>query len=237
GYQPYSTRFTEDNQSLLISLGSASTDLSEVVVTALGIKRDEKALGYSVSKLDNKDLTEAMPNNWSEALKGKVAGLNITQASSGPLNTSRINLRGNLSLDPAKNQALIVVDGIPMINGNISSGVDQAYGAGASGADKDIPIAFGNGLGDINPDDIESITVLKGAAATALYGSRAGNGALIITTKSGAKHEGGIGITINSNTSISDVLRWPDYQYEYGQGVQNRNAAGELYYSYDLSED
>ncbi|MCL4641059.1 MULTISPECIES: SusC/RagA family TonB-linked outer membrane protein [Olivibacter] len=237
GYQPYSTRFTEDNQSLLISLGSASTDLSEVVVTALGIKRDEKALGYSVSKLDNKDLTEAMPNNWSEALKGKVAGLNITQASSGPLNTSRINLRGNLSLDPAKNQALIVVDGIPMINGNISSGVDQAYGAGASGADKDIPIDFGNGLGDINPDDIESITVLKGAAATALYGSRAGNGALIITTKSGAKHEGGIGITINSNTSISDILRWPDYQYEYGQGVQNRNAAGELYYSYDLSED
>src|SRR5690606_25124495 len=102
---------------------------------------------------------------------------------------------------------------------------------------KDIPIDFGNGLGDINPDDIESVTVLKGAAATALYGSRAGNGALIITTKKGSKRTGGVGITINSNSSINDILRWPDMQYEYGQGNNNRNAAGELYYSYQLSED
>lgn len=237
GYQPYTFTAEQHNENLLINLGTASTDLSEVIVTALGIRRDEKALGYGVSKLDAKDLTEAIPNNWTDALKGRVAGLNITQAGSGPVNSARINLRGDRSLDPTKNEALIVVDGIPMINGRVSSGVDQAYGAGTSGADRDIPIDFGNGLADINPDDIESVTVLKGAAATALYGSRAGNGALIITTKSGTKHDRGIGITVNSNTSINDVLRWPDYQYEYGQGNNNRNAAGELYYSYGLSED
>lgn len=211
--------------------------LSDVVVTALGIKREEKALGYGVSVVEGKDLTEAISSNWSDALKGKVAGLNLTQAGSGPVNSTRINLRGDRSLDVNGNEALIVVDGIPMINGKVSSGVDQAYGAGASGPDKDIPIDFGNGLSDINPEDIASVTVLKGAAASALYGSRAANGALIITTKSGQKRQGGIGITINSNTSIEDVLRWPDYQYEYGQGNNNRNEAGELYYSYGLSED
>lgn len=237
GYAPYTFKVEQPNENLLINLGASSTNLSEVVVTALGIKRDEKALGYAVSKLDSKDLTEAIPNNWTDALKGRVAGLNISQAGSGPVNSARINLRGDRSLDPTKNEALIVVDGIPMINGRVSSGVDQAYGAGASGADKDIPIDFGNGLADINPDDIESITVLKGAAASALYGSRAGNGALIITTKRGTKHDRGIGISVNSNTSINDVLRWPDYQYEYGQGNNNRNAAGDLYYSYGLSED
>ncbi|WP_233632683.1 SusC/RagA family TonB-linked outer membrane protein [Parapedobacter sp. ISTM3] len=216
----------EDNQAL-----------SEVVVTALGIKREEKALGYGVSVVKGEDLTDAISNNWSDALKGKVAGLNLTQTGSGPLNSTRINLRGDRSLDINGNEALVVIDGIPMINGKISSGVDQAYGAGASGVDKDIPIDFGNGLSDINPDDIESVTVLKGAAASALYGSRAANGALIITTKSGRRREGGIGITVNSNTSIQDVLRWPDWQYEYGQGNNNRNANGDLYYSYHLSED
>src|SRR5699024_12544226 len=93
-----------------------------------------------------------------------------------------------------------------------------------------------NGLRDVDPDDIESISVLKGAAATALYGSRAGNGALIITTKSG-KDTKGLGITFNSNTSVDDVLRWPDYQYEYGQGTNARNDDGEMYYSYGPSED
>lgn len=220
-----------------ITLQPDDNTLKEVVVTALGIKREEKALGYGVSTIGEESITNAMSNNWSDAMKGKVAGLNILQTGAGPLNSARINLRGDRSLDPNKNEALIVVDGVPMINGKASSGVDQAYGAGASGADKDIPIDFGNGLGDINPDDIESVTVLKGAAATALYGSRAGNGALIITTKSGKKNSKGIGVTINSNTSISDVLRWPEYQYEYGQGNLNRNKNGDLYYSYGLSPD
>ncbi|GAB3765103.1 SusC/RagA family TonB-linked outer membrane protein [Spirosoma pomorum] len=237
GFQTHRFKADRNETNLVIYLENAQKDLNEVVVTALGIKREEKALGYSVSTIKEDQITQALPNNWSDALKGKVAGLNILQTGSGPLNSARITLRGDRSLDPNKNEALIVVDGIPMINGKVSSGVDQAYGAGASGADKDIPIDFGNGLGDINPDDIETVTVLKGAAATALYGSRAGNGALVITTKSGKRKGKGVGVTVNSNFSVNDVLRWPEYQYEYGQGNLNRNATGELYYSYGLSAD
>ncbi|QNL49191.1 SusC/RagA family TonB-linked outer membrane protein [Olivibacter sp. SDN3] len=236
GYQMYTTTITKAESQLAIMLSDDANELNEVVVTALGIKRESKALGYAVSTVRGSDISEAMPNNWTDGLKGKVAGLNLTQAGSGPINSTRINLRGDRSLNPAKNEALIVVDGVPMINGRVSSGVDQAYGAGATGEDKDVPVDFGNGLSDINPDDIESVTVLKGAAAAALYGSRAGNGALIITTKKGSR-KNGLGITINSNNSINDVLRWPDYQYEYGQGNLNRNSAGDLYYSYGLSED
>ncbi|MFB2118939.1 SusC/RagA family TonB-linked outer membrane protein [Parapedobacter sp. 2B3] len=237
GYETQTVTITASERNLVVALQLSSTEISEVVVTALGIEREAKGLGYAVSTVKGDDLTEAMPSSWSDAMKGKVAGLNLIQAGSGPLNTTRINLRGDRSFDAGGNEALIVVDGIPMINGKASSGVNDAYGAGVVGGDKDIPIDFGNGLGDINPDDIESVTVLKGAAATALYGSRAGNGALIITTKKGSKRTGGVGITINSNSSINDILRWPDMQYEYGQGNNNRNAAGELYYSYQLSED
>lgn len=237
GFTPATQRVTGSTENLVIRLQARTTEIEEVVVTALGIEREAKGLGYAVSTIKGDDITEAMPSSWSDALKGKVAGLNLTQAGSGPLNSTRINLRGDRSFDANGNEALIVVDGVPMINGKVSSGVNDAYGAGVTGNDKDIPIDFGNGLGDINPDDIESVTVLKGAAATALYGSRAGNGALIITTKKGRQRTRGIGITINSNTSLNDVLRWPDWQYEYGQGNNNRNANGELYYSYQLSED
>lgn len=236
GLSPYEMEVTRAESGLVIQLQNEARGLSEVVVTALGIEREAKGLGYGVTTVKGEDLTEAMSNNWTDALKGKVPGLNLTQASSGPINSTRINLRGDRSLDPNRNEALIVVDGIPMINGKASSGVDQAYGPGASGDDKDIPIDFGNGLSDINPDDIESVTVLKGAAATALYGSRAGNGALIITTKSG-RNKDGIGVSFNSNTSVNGILQWPDRQYEYGQGNNNRNADGELYYSYQLSPD
>src|SRR5690606_36671368 len=124
------------------------------------------------------------------------------------------------------------IDGIPMVNGQLSSGVGDAYGVGGT----DVPIDFGNGLSDINTDDIESVTVLKGAAATALYGSRAGNGALIITTKSG-KNMKGLGISVNSNTSIIDVLRWPEYLFVYGQVTNPRNSEGELFYSFQPSDD
>lgn len=237
GYLPLTRKWTSAASNVAISMKQSDQQISEVIVTALGIKREEKSLGYAVSKISGEQMTDAVPSNWVDAMKGKVAGLNISQASSGPLNTARINLRGDRSLDPANNEALIVVDGIPMVNGRFSSGVTDAYGAGSSGADKDIPVDFGNGLGDINPDDIESISVLKGAAATALYGSRAGNGALIITTKSGNRNGKGIGVTVNSNSSFQNVLKWPEFQYEYGQGNLNRNANGELYYSYQLSED
>lgn len=237
GYHSKTQQWTSDSQSVRINLTTSDESIEEVIVTALGIKREEKSLGYAVSQVTGKQMTDATPSNWVDAMKGKVAGLSITQASSGPLNTARINLRGDRSLDPKNNEALIVVDGIPMVNGRFSSGVTDAYGAGSSGPDKDIPIDFGNGLGDINPDDIESISVLKGAAATALYGSRAGNGALIITTKSGNKNKKGIGISINSNSSFQSILKWPDFQYEYGQGNLDRNADGDQYYSYGLTED
>lgn len=236
GYQLVQKKFNENQVNVMIRLSASSSELNEVVVTALGIKRESKSLGFGATVVNGKEISDAPSNNWSDALKGKVPGLMLTQAGSGPINSTRINLRGDRSLS-GNNEALIVLDGVPILTRSVSSGVTDAYGAGSSGQDKDIPIDFGNGISDINPDDIESITVLKGAAAAALYGSRAQNGALIITTKSGSKREKGIGITVNSNSSFNDVLRWPDYQYEYGQGNLNKNAAGELYYSYGASED
>jgi hypothetical protein len=137
--------------------------LQEVVVTALGIKRDEKGLGYSAQALDEKSMTDARSNNWSSALSGKVAGLNLISSGSGPLNSTRIKLRGDNSFITDNNTALIVLDGVPMNTGSVTSGVTNAYGAGSG---NDVPIDFGNGIADINPDDIESITVLKGARFT-----------------------------------------------------------------------
>ncbi|WP_245588160.1 SusC/RagA family TonB-linked outer membrane protein [Algoriphagus terrigena] len=225
----------ENQTELTVRMQLESDSLSEVVVTALGIKREEKALGYATQKVDSEELLDARSNNWSDALRGKVAGLNVLSAGSGPMNSSQISLRGDNSLNPNGNFALIVVDGVPMNSGLTSSGVSNAYGAGSG---NDVPVDFGNGIADLNPDDIENITVLKGASATALYGSRAANGALIVTTKSGAKKTKGLGVTINSNFSLQNVLRWPDFQYEYGQGTGRAfNADGELYYSYGASED
>lgn len=225
------------NNSVLVKMKNSFAQLSEVVVTtALGITRQQKALGYSAQKVEADDLNDARSNNWSSALSGKIAGLQLLSAGSGPVNSTRITLRGDISLNPNNNNALIVVDGVPMSNRNMTtSGVDNAYGAGSG---NDVPIDFGNGISDINPDDIESITVLKGPGATALYGSRAGNGAVLITTKSGSRKDKGIGVTINSNISFNTVLKWPDYQYEYGQGTGKAvNTAGEKYYSYGATVD
>lgn len=217
-----------------VKLEEDQTVLTEVVVTALGIEREQKALGYAVQSIDSENISTARPNNIMNALSGKVAGLNLVAAGSGPVNSVRVSLRGDNSLNPNGNNALIVLDGVPMNSDLTSSGVGNAYGAGSG---NDVPIDFGNGIADINPDDVESISVLKGASATALYGSRAANGALIITTKSGRKGKG-IGVTVNSNVSFNDVLRWPDWQYEYGQGTGRAfNDKGELYYSYGPSED
>ena len=208
--------------------------LQEVVVTALGIEREQKALGYATQTVSGESITNARANNFVQALSGKVAGLNLISPGSGPINSTRVSLRGDNSLNPNGNNALIVLDGVPMSSDMTSSGVNSAYGAGSG---NDVPIDFGNGIADINPDDIESITVLKGPGAAALYGSRAANGALIITTKSGAGRNEGIGVTVNTNISFSDVLKWPDYQYAYGQGTESLNEEGEPYYSYGPSED
>lgn len=225
----------QNQTDLTIRLRLDSDVLGEVVVTALGIKREEKALGYATQKVDSEQLLDARSNNWSDALRGKVAGLNVLSAGSGPMNSSQISLRGDNSLNPNGNFALIVVDGVPMNSGLTSSGVSNAYGAGSG---NDVPVDFGNGIADLNPDDIENITVLKGASATALYGSRAANGALIVTTKSGSRKNKGLGITINSNFSFQNVLKWPERQYEYGQGTgKSFNSNGDPYYSYGASAD
>lgn len=221
--------------NLNIGIVTSTTNMEGVVVTALGIKRSEKALGFASQTLNSGDVNDARSNNFVHSLSGKVAGLSLISPGSGPLNSVRVTLRGDASLNPNGNNALIVLDGVPMNNSMTSSGVGNAYQAG-SGAD--VPVDFGNGISDINPDDIENITVLKGPSATALYGSRASGGALIITTKSGAGKNKGIGITVNSNFSINDVLKWPDYQYTYGQGTGKQfNSAGEKYYSYGTTSD
>jgi TonB-linked SusC/RagA family outer membrane protein len=207
-----------------IILKQDAKGLTEVVVTALGIKREEKSLGYAAQTINENAVKDAKSNNWANTLTGKVAGLNIQGTGSGPIGSSRITLRGESSLNLDNNQALIIVDGIPISNKITGTGFKAHLAA-------DSPIDFGSSVTDINPDDIASITVLKGPGATALYGSRAAGGAIIITTKSGARKDKGIGITYNTNVSIDQVNRWPDYQFEYGEG---RTSA---YYSYGDSPD
>lgn len=234
-YSPFRLVADKNQNGKVILLNQSVNEMESVVVTALGITRKEKSLGYAVQNIAGENLTDARSNNWSSALSGKVAGLNILSSGSGPFNSQRISLRGDASLNMDGNNALVVIDGVPKNSSMTSSGVTNAYGAGSG---NDIPVDFGNGIADINPDDIESITVLKGPGATALYGSRASGGALIITTKSGARKEKGIGISFNSNTSVNTILKWPDYQYEYGQGTGKAlNSAGEKYYSYGASAD
>lgn len=207
---------------LSISLKESAEMLDNVVVTALGIKRAEKALGYAVTTVQGEDLTSALSNNWTDALSGKVAGLNLIKSGGGPGGSNRIILRGESSLS-GDTEALIVVDGVVI---NSSSGKTTGIANNAYGGD-DSPIDYGSGLNDINPEDIENVTVLKGAGASALYGSRGANGAIIITTKSGSARKKGLGVTLTSNTLMQRIARWPDYQSEYGQGTE-----GSDYYSY-----
>jgi TonB-linked SusC/RagA family outer membrane protein len=215
-----------DDSTYDVTLREDATSLDEVVVTVLGIKREEKALGYAVTKIDNEQLTEAKSNNWTDALSGKVAGLNLVRSGGGPAGSNKIVLRGESSL-AGDNDALIVVDGVVLGGSNRNTGNGStAY------LQSESPVDFGTSLNDINPEDIESVTVLKGPAATALYGARGGNGAVIITTKSGKSRKKGIGVTFNSNAALDQISRWPDFQYEYGQG-----AAGENYYSYNATAD
>lgn len=228
GFTSINRVFNETQSNVAIRMKDETNLLDAVVVTALGIKREEKALGYSVTTVKGDQLTEAISNNWTNALTGKVAGLNLVKSGGGPAGTNKIILRGENSLT-GNSEALIVVDGVIT-----SSSSGRSTGSGSSAyLSGDSPADFGNGLADINPDDIENVSVLKGPAATALYGSRGGNGAVIITTKSGRLNQKGIGITLNSNSSFETINRWPDYQNEYGQGDQGQD----LYYSYLATAD
>lgn len=192
--------------SLNITLGEDSQLIDEVVVTALGIKREKKALGYAMQEVKGDKLTETRDANVANALAGKIAGVQINQSSTGVGGSTRILIRGNNSI-AGNNQPLIVVDGVPI--DNFSSDTDDYWGNSA--------IDKGSGISDINPDDIESMSVLKGPAAAALYGSRAGNGVVMITTKKGTSGKG-IGISFNSNLTFESPMMTPDFQNVYGQG-------------------
>src|SRR5690606_832479 len=167
-----------------------------VVVTALGIKREKKSLGYALQEIKGGDLVESRETNLSNALSGKVAGLQVIRGSNGPASSSKIVLRGNNSLT-GDNQPLIVVDGVPM--NNFNGGTAEFWNP-----DSDM----GNGLGDIDPENIESMSVLKGACAAALYGSRDGNGVILITTKTG-KAQKGLGITYSVTTGFDTIFISP----------------------------
>jgi TonB-linked SusC/RagA family outer membrane protein len=192
--------------SIDVTLEVSAETLSEVVVTALGIERETKSLGYSVTNVKGEEFTKAREINIGNALVGKVAGVNSSAPASGPGGSSRVTIRGNSSLN-FDNQPLYVINGIQMNNDNLGS-------AGTwGGAD------MGDGISGINPDDIEDITVLKGGAAAALYGQRGRNGVILITTKSG-KARSGLGIEFNSNTTFDIANDFTEFQHEYGQGLQ-----------------
>nr|WP_245999619.1 SusC/RagA family TonB-linked outer membrane protein [Paraflavitalea soli] len=221
GYLPSKKKFAASEQQLLkIDLIKDETQMQNVVVTALGIKRAERALGYATTTVDGKQLTDAMSGNWTDALSGKVAGLNLVRSNAGPTGTNKIILRGENNLT-GDNEALIVVDGVVINNGSGRRSAiagEETYGTGSD----NMPADYGSGLNDINPEDIESVTVLKGPGAAALYGQRAANGAVVITTKSGSNKRKGLGITFSSNVAWEQVNRWPDLQWEYGIGLDGQ---------------
>jgi len=198
---------TVGSMSLLtVVLQNANNNLKDVVVTALGISKSKRTLTYSTQTVEVQDLTKARDLNVANSLSGKVAGIDISRSSSGLGGSTRVTLRGDRSIT-GNNQALYVVDGVPIDN----SGGGPASASGGTGRD------LGDGVSSINPDDIESINVLKGASATALYGSRAANGAIIITTKKGTGKKG-IGVNYNASFQMETPNFLQTVQNEYGQG-------------------
>ncbi|WP_257657554.1 TonB-dependent receptor [Parapedobacter lycopersici] len=194
-----------------VVLTGDSRELGEVIVTALGIERENRQLGYSASSVDTDQLTGSRTTNVGNSLVGKVAGLNVSAAPTGPGGSSKIRLRGQSSFG-GNNAPLIVVNGVPI--NNAPQGGANASGGGNAG---ELNTDLGDGLQSINPDDVASMTVLKGAAAAALYGFRAKDGAIIITTKTG-RNQQGIGISYSLNYQADQPLDYTDFQYEFGQG-------------------
>jgi TonB-linked SusC/RagA family outer membrane protein len=192
-----------NSTSLEVKMLVDSKSLNEVVVTALGIKKEVKAVGYSVTKVDGGLLTKTRETNVAASLAGKVAGVNVSGSAAGPAGATRITIRGNTSISK-DNAPLFIINGLPMDNSKF-------------GKSKDDNPDWGDNISSLNPDDIEDMTVLKGAAAAALYGSRAKNGAIIITTKSG-KGNKGIGIEFNTNNTWEKPFFMWELQKEYGQG-------------------
>lgn len=191
-----------------VTLLESSEQLDEVVLTALGLKRETKELGYVVQSLDSKGVTEVKAVNFLDNLSGKLAGVTINQGATGVGSSSKITIRGEASF--SNNNPLFIVDGVPINNNSVFNFTNEAA-AGFQAID------FGNGAMEVNPDDIEAVSVLKGPSAAALYGTRASNGVIVIETKSGKNTEG-LGISYNTSFFVDSAFRLPDFQNEYGQG-------------------
>ncbi|HAH26036.1 MAG TPA: SusC/RagA family TonB-linked outer membrane protein [Prolixibacteraceae bacterium] len=200
-----------------VKLASTSISVDEIVVTAMGIKRSEKSLGYSAGRVSSSDLTETGSTSMMNSLQGKIAGVNVSSASGAPGASSRVILRGVSSLG-GSNQPLYVVDGIPINNGMVGASTDINEG-----------LDFGNRANDINPNDIQEMTILKGGSGSALYGSRAANGVIIITTKKGAAAANGTAkVEFSNATTFESPLRLPTFQNEFGQGWYDGTLAANL---------
>ncbi|MCF6239764.1 MAG: TonB-dependent receptor plug domain-containing protein [Bacteroidales bacterium] len=199
------------NQTVInVALNTSDVALEDVVVTALGISKEKKALGYSVTEVSGDEITKVKETNVVNSLAGRIAGVTLTQSTGGVGAGTRVIIRGNNSLT-GNNQPLYVVDGIPIDNSGFGS-ADGSTTANYKRSD------FGTGISDLNPDDIESISVLKGPNAAALYGSRAANGVVLITTKKGRKTKG-LGVNFSSQAVWENPLLLPAFQDEYGQGT------------------
>lgn len=204
GYASQQKKVAGNKSSLVLNivLMEEAQQLTEMVVTALGIKREQKALSYNVQQVNSEELTKVKDANFVNALAGKVAGVTINRSSSGVGGAARVVMRGAKSIEKSNN-ALYVVDGVPMISLTATQGKDRFQSSGST-----------ESIADINPDDIESMTVLTGASAAALYGSSAANGAILITTKKGK--EGKTEVQLSSNTEFSSPLLLPEFQNTYG---------------------
>lgn len=222
GYQPVELSASNSKDLAQITLKEDSKVLDEVVVTALGISRKEKNLSYATQAVAGKELEQVRDLNVVNSLSGKVAGLDISKVSSGLGGSSKISLRGNRSIS-GNNQALIVVDGVPIDNTSSTTRSQGSDGKALTGG-----FDSGDGISSINPADIESINVLKGASAAALYGSRASNGVIIITTKKGTAGQG-LGVTYSSSFSIDSPNIMLDLQDEYAQGSGGQYNKNTLY--------
>ncbi|GAB3549461.1 SusC/RagA family TonB-linked outer membrane protein [Spirosoma fluminis] len=201
---------------LTISLQEANQSLNEVVVTALGIKKEAKTLGYATATVSPEQITTNRTVNFVNALQGKIAGVNISSLGTGAAGTSKIRIRGQSSFS-GQNNPLIVINGVPVDNTNFGQNNGNTGGDNSIGSRDRNYSDGGDGLSSINPDDIEQMTILKGGTAAALYGSRAKDGAILITTRTKGASSG-IGVTYNTNFTTDRPLDYTDYQYEYGQG-------------------
>ena len=207
-------RVIGSNKNFTVTLNEEAVSLEGTVVTALGIRRDQKALSYNVQEVNAELLTSVKDANFINSLAGKVAGVAINTSSSGVGGASKVVLRGNKSISQSSN-ALYVIDGIPMYNFGGGGGTEfDSKGASES-------------IADLNPEDIQSISVLTGAAAAALYGSQAANGAVMITTKKG--QSGKLKVSFSSNTEFLSPFRLPEFQNRYGTGLNGRDSGSGVY--------